>query len=151
MSTTRTYWIQWTCVFQDPPDNATLMEKQKLLRKYVLTYLSDLKKSKLKGFAKAGPNETYIWNEKELKWSVAGDGKNVGSKALGGSKANIKWDEPWKDYLHEEWSQVNISNVNVYSYRAYFINAKALRIASNPTDGKGTMNPPPPPPPPGEC
>ena len=150
MATSRSYWVHWTCVFQQTPSDKVLSEKRKLMTKYLQNYLKDVVSSKLKGTAKAGPNESVVWDDKNLRWMYP-DGKNMNSQKSKPQKANINYSSPWGKWLTEEWNYFHQENGAIFSYVAYFKNDKDLRL-SNALDsgGKGTMNPPPPPPPPGD-
>lgn len=152
MATSRSYWIHWTCVFQQTPDEKTLAEKRKLMTKYLQTYLKDLINSKLNGTGKAGPNESVVWDDKKMKWVPLGGNDNMNmQKGLKKQKANINYSKPWAKWLREEWNYFHQEKNSIFSYVAYFKNDKDFRL-SNALDsgGKGTMNPPPPPPPPGD-
>ena len=152
MATSRSYWVHWTCVFQQIPDEKILAEKRKLMTKYLQNYLKELVSSKLNGMAKAGPYETTIWDDSKMKWVTAGGNENMNSqKNSKKQKASVNYSKPWGKWLQEEWNYFHQENGAIFSYVAYFKNDKEIRI-SNAIDsgGKGTMNPPPPPPPPGD-
>jgi hypothetical protein len=151
MSTSRSYWVEWTCVFEKTPDDKTLYEKKQLMTKYLQNYLKDIVSSKLKGPGKSLMDESFVWDTKNLKWvpASAKEGKANVPKGQKSLRSNISWASPWNKWLVQEWNYFYQQQGAVYSFVAYFKNDKLLRI-SNTTDGKGTMNPPPPPPPPSD-
>ena len=150
MATSRSYWVQWICVFDQTPSQSILAEKKKKMTKYLQVYLKDLINSKLNGPGKAGPEETVTWDDKNLRW-VPASNENMNLQKGPKKKATINYSKPWGKWLKEEWNYLLQEKGAMFTYAAYFNNDKNNRL-SNAVDsgGKGTMNPPPPPPPPEE-
>jgi len=142
MITTRSYWVDWICVFNRQPSPTDLKNHQANLIQYLKKYLDGLSKKAAKGISAV---HVSVFNEKleqwypaELTWGPpASKLKNTGSILLGAKNK-------WVNILKWEWDQVS-SKPLVFNFKAYFeTNGKRYTAET-----KGSMTPPPPPPPPG--
>jgi hypothetical protein len=141
MTTTRSYWVDWICVFDKQPSVTELKSNQAKIIQYLKNYLNGLTKKSPKGSTGASNtvfNEVLLeWDAKKLIWGpLKSKIKNQGNIMLG-SKNN------WIKMLRWEWDQIS-SKPLVFNFKAYF-EGNGIRY----TDVRGTMTPPPPPPPSG--
>lgn len=159
MYTTRGYWVDWICVFDQQPSASEIKRKEKFLLDYIKNYLS-------KQAQKKGANDFEIWDNARLEWIPISEsliqqilGKKGGGKTIKGTSGfpDIEPEQQekiidhikkgpinWIKILKWEMTQV-CSRQMIFNFKAYFED-DALRYTA---DTKGSMTPPPPPPPAG--
>ena len=137
MNTTRSYWVDWICTFDNQPKAWDIKKIHAQMKKYIIDYLNDLPKISLKNTKnKSAPldEKWEEWNTAELKWLPCEKKK----KKTGGDS------NYWIQTLKIEWDQISFKPL-IYNCKAYFED-KNKRYTG---EQKGSMTPPKPPDPPG--
>ncbi len=139
MTTSRCYWVDWICLFDEQPTERDVKQKYFKMKKYLENYLNDLfkKSTKSKGSSSQLQEDWEEWDVAKLRWIRA-------SPPVPGKQKQEQSPKNWIKLLKMEWDQMN-DKPRVYNFKAYF-ETNRLRYTG---DRKGTLTPPTPPTPPG--